>query len=89
VFQIVDLSSINDLKFTSISNFKKIFPGVIPLDPYDKGEGRGGEEREGWDGVNPPENESWLRPCFGMNNGDYTARAIQVVFVRPLPNRSV
>jgi hypothetical protein len=44
-----------------ISNFKNIFPEVIPSDPHDKGEGKGKEEKEGrggeeseeWDGVNP------------------------------------
>jgi hypothetical protein len=56
VFQIVDFSSINDLKFTYVHlQFQKFFPGVIPPDPDDKGEGRerrggegkGGEGREG------------------------------------------
>jgi hypothetical protein len=56
VFQIVDFSSINDLKFTYVHlQFQKFFPGVIPPDPHDKGagrerrggEGKGGEGREG------------------------------------------
>jgi hypothetical protein len=77
VFQIVDFSSINDLKFTYVHlQFKKIFPGVIPPDPHDKGEGRGGKEKEGKKGREgrggkggmgwgePPENKSWLRPWF-------------------------
>jgi hypothetical protein len=65
VFQIVDFSSVNDLKFTYAHlQFQKNFPGVIPPDPRDKGrkkggEGKGGEGREGkggmgWYGVNPP-----------------------------------
>jgi hypothetical protein len=80
VFQIVDFSSINDLKFTYVHlQLQKLFPGVIPPDPHDKGEGKegrgrerrgrkGGEGRkEGWDGVNPPENKSWLRPSLYAN----------------------
>jgi hypothetical protein len=64
VFQIVDFSSVNDLKFTYVRlQFQKNFPGVIPPDPHDKreererrGEGKGGqgkegEEREGRDGM--------------------------------------
>jgi hypothetical protein len=48
MFQIVDFSSINDLKFTYVRlQFQKFFPGVIPPDPHDKGEGRGREGREG------------------------------------------
>jgi hypothetical protein len=70
MFQIVDFSSINDLKFTYVhlQFHKKIFPGVIPPDPHDKGEGRGrermkgregrkrrgGERREGRDGMGEP-----------------------------------
>jgi hypothetical protein len=62
---------------TCISNFKNIFPGVIPPDPHDngegrgrerrgrkRGEGRGGEEREGWDGVNPPKTNPGYGPCL-------------------------
>jgi hypothetical protein len=75
VFQIVDFSSINDLKFTYVHlEFQKIFSRGYTPGPHDKGEGRerrggegkGGEGREGrggkggWDGVNPPENKSWL-----------------------------
>jgi hypothetical protein len=45
VFQIVDFSSMNDLKFTYVRlQFKKKISGVTPLDPHDKGEGR---ERRG------------------------------------------
>jgi hypothetical protein len=55
VFQIVDFSSINDLKFTYVHlQFQNFFPGVIPPDPHDKGEGRegkGGEGREGRGGM--------------------------------------
>jgi hypothetical protein len=54
VFQIVDFSSINDLKFTYVHlQFQNFFPGVIPRTPMIKGrggrggEGKGGEEREG------------------------------------------
>jgi hypothetical protein len=48
VFQIVDFSCVNDLKFTYVRlQFQKIFPGVIPLDPHDKGEER---ERRGGEG---------------------------------------
>jgi hypothetical protein len=51
VFQIVDFSSINDLKFTYVHlQFQKFFPEVIPPDPHDKGEGRerrGGEGKRG------------------------------------------
>jgi hypothetical protein len=58
VFQIVDFSSVNDLKFTYVHlQFQNFFPGVIPPDPHDEGEGRaremrgrkgrGGEGREG------------------------------------------
>jgi hypothetical protein len=54
MFQIVDFSSINDLKFTYVRlQFQKFFPGVIPPDPHDKGEGRGrkgGEGKEGKEG---------------------------------------
>jgi hypothetical protein len=46
MFQIVDFSSINDLKFTYVRlQFQNFFPGVIPPDPHDKGEGRGREGR--------------------------------------------
>jgi hypothetical protein len=54
MFQIVDFSSINDLKFTYVRlQFQKFFPGVIPPDPDDKGEGKGkeGKEGEGRDGM--------------------------------------
>jgi hypothetical protein len=68
VFQIVDFSSINDLKFTYVHlQFQTFFPGVIPPDPHDKGEGRGrkgGEEREGWDGVNPPKTNPGYGPVY-------------------------
>jgi hypothetical protein len=59
MFQIVDFSSINDLKFTYVHlQFQKFFPEVTPPDPHDKGEGRvrermgrkggrGGEKRGG------------------------------------------
>jgi hypothetical protein len=58
MFQIVDFSSVNDLKFTYVHlQFRKFFPGVIPPDPHGEGEGRarerrgrkgrGGEGREG------------------------------------------
>jgi hypothetical protein len=49
VFQIVDFSSISDLKFTyvHISNFKKFFRGYNPRTPMIKGrEGKGGEGKE-------------------------------------------
>jgi hypothetical protein len=49
VFQIVDFSSISDLKFTYVHlQFKKILSAGITPDPHDKGEGRekrGGKER--------------------------------------------
>jgi hypothetical protein len=72
VFQIVDFTSINDLKFTYVHlQLQKIFPQVIPSIKGRGKEGRaretmgrkGGEGRQGWDGVNPLENKSWLRPC--------------------------
>jgi hypothetical protein len=54
VFQIVEFSSVNDLKFTYVRlQFQKFFPGVIPPDPHNKGEGResrGGEGKEGEEG---------------------------------------
>jgi hypothetical protein len=54
VFQIVDFSSVNDLKFTYVHlQFRKFFRGYTP-DPHDEGGGKGGEgkgkeekEREG------------------------------------------
>jgi hypothetical protein len=59
VFQIVDYSSVNDLKFIYMHlQFQKFFPGVIPPDPHNKGEGRGGE---GGMGVNPPK----TNPVYG------------------------
>jgi hypothetical protein len=64
VFQIVDFSSINDLKFTYVHlQFQKFFPGVIPRTPMIKGRGgkegrgrerrgrKGGEGRKGRDGM--------------------------------------
>jgi hypothetical protein len=71
MFQIVDFSSINDIKFTYVRlQFQNFFPGVIPPDPHDKGDGRGRERRgrkergEGRGGMGePPEYKSWLRPC--------------------------
>jgi hypothetical protein len=54
VFQIVDFSSINDLKFTYVHlQFqKKIFQGLYPRTPMIKGRGKGGEGkgREGREG---------------------------------------
>jgi hypothetical protein len=51
VFQIVDFSSISDLKFTYVHlQFQKILFAGITLEPHDKGEGRGrkgGKERRG------------------------------------------
>jgi hypothetical protein len=56
MFQIVDFSSVNDLKFTYVHlQFQKFFPGVIPRTPMVKGregqgkggEGKGGEAKEG------------------------------------------
>jgi hypothetical protein len=51
MFQIVDFSSINDLKFTYVRlHFQKIYPGVIPRTPMIKGrggEGKGGEAKGG------------------------------------------
>jgi hypothetical protein len=80
VFQIVDFSSINDLKFTYVHlQFQNFFPGVIPPDPHDKGRGgkggrgrerrgrKGGEEREGWDGVNPPKTNPGYGPAYAMS----------------------
>jgi hypothetical protein len=47
VFQIVDFSSGNDVKFTYVHlQFQNFFPGFIPPDPHNKGEGRGRERRE-------------------------------------------
>jgi hypothetical protein len=72
VFQIVDFSSIHDLKFTYVHlQFQKFFPEVIPPDPHDKGEGRErgegkGKERKGrgWDGVNPPKTNPGYGPIY-------------------------
>jgi hypothetical protein len=48
VFQFVDFSSTNDLKFTYVRlQIQKFFPGVTPPDPHYKGRGR---ERRGWKG---------------------------------------
>jgi hypothetical protein len=76
VFQIVDFSSISDLKFTyKHFQFQKILSAGITPDPHDKGEGKekwGGEGREGRgakEGMGwgePPENKSWLRPCMKL-----------------------
>jgi hypothetical protein len=50
VFQIVDFSSVNDLKFTYVLlQFQNFFRGYTP-DLHDKGrggEGKGGKEAEG------------------------------------------
>jgi hypothetical protein len=55
MFQIVDFSSINDLKFTYVRlQFQKFFPRLYPWTPIIKGrggEGKGGEEREARDGM--------------------------------------
>jgi hypothetical protein len=59
VFQTVEFSYINDLKFTYVHlQFKNFFSRVIPPDPHDKGderERRGrrkeGERRKGRDGM--------------------------------------
>jgi hypothetical protein len=47
VFQIVDFSSVNDLKFTYVRlQFKKFFRGLYPWTPTIKGRrGKGGEEK--------------------------------------------
>jgi hypothetical protein len=79
VFQIVDFSSVNDLKFTYVHfQFPIFFRGYNPLTPIIKGrrgegkreEGRGGEGRggegRGWDGGEPPENKSCLRPWLNI-----------------------
>jgi hypothetical protein len=49
VFQIVDFSSISDLKFTYVHlQFQKFFRGYNPRTPMIKGkEGKGGEGRKG------------------------------------------
>jgi hypothetical protein len=72
VFQIVDFSSISDLKFTYVHlQFQKIFPRYNPRTPMIKGregkggegkEGRGGEQRKGWDGVNLPKTNPGYGP---------------------------
>jgi hypothetical protein len=71
VFQIVDFSSINDLKFTYVHlQFQKFFPELYPRTPLIKGKaGKGGEgregrgrKREGWDGVNPPKTNPGYGP---------------------------
>jgi hypothetical protein len=62
VFQIVDFSSGNDLKFTYVHlQFQKFFRGLYPRTPIIKG--RGGERRgkEGGDGMNPPK----TNPVYG------------------------
>jgi hypothetical protein len=72
VFQIVDFSSISDLKFTYVHlQFQKIlFAGITP-DPHDKGEGRekrGGEGKEarkggeGREGRGAKEGMGWGEP---------------------------
>jgi hypothetical protein len=69
VFQCVDFSSTNDLKFTYVRlQIQKFLPGVIAPDPHYKGrgrerrgrKGRGGKGGMGWG--EPPEYKSWLRP---------------------------
>jgi hypothetical protein len=52
VFQFVDFSSTNDLKFTYVRlKIQKKFPGVIPPDPHYKGrKGKGGGEGKGGEG---------------------------------------
>jgi hypothetical protein len=72
VFQIVDFSSIRDLKFTYVHlQFQKFFPRVQPPDPHDKGEGRekrGGEGKEarkggeGREGRGAKERMGWGEP---------------------------
>jgi hypothetical protein len=48
MFQIVDFSSINDLKFTYVRlQFQIFFPGVIPRTPMIKGRGRERRGRKG------------------------------------------
>jgi hypothetical protein len=72
VFQIVDFSSISDLKFTYVHlQFQKIlFAGITP-GPHDKGEGRekrGGEGKEarkggeGREGRGAKEGMGWGEP---------------------------
>jgi hypothetical protein len=55
VFQIVDFSSVNDLKFTYVHlQFQKFFSGGYTPELHDKGEGRerrGRKRREGRDGM--------------------------------------
>jgi hypothetical protein len=67
VFQIVDFSSGNDLKFTYVHLQFQNFSGVIPPDPIIKGRGgKGGEggegERRGWD--EPPK----TNPVYGPDD---------------------
>jgi hypothetical protein len=53
VFQTVDFSSGNDLKFTYVHlQFQNFFWSYTP-DPHNKGEGKEGGEGMGWDGMNP------------------------------------
>jgi hypothetical protein len=69
VFQTVDFSSANDLKFTYMHlQYKKNFLGVITSDPRDKGDGRGregrggeGRGREGMRWAEPPK----TNPVYG------------------------
>jgi hypothetical protein len=68
VFQIVDFSSINDLKFIYMHlQFQKFFLELYSRTPMMKakagkgGEGREGREEKGGMGWGePPENKSWL-----------------------------
>jgi hypothetical protein len=56
VFQTVDFSSVNELKFTYVHlQFQNFFRGLYPWTPVIKGRGeeggeeRGGKEGRGWD----------------------------------------
>jgi hypothetical protein len=68
VFQIVDFSSVNDLKVIYVHLKFQKFSGVIPRTPVIKG--RGGERREGerrgGDGMNPPKTNPVYGPAISL-----------------------
>jgi hypothetical protein len=62
-----------------ISNFKKIFPGVIPPDPHDKGEGKERRGGEGRDGVNPRKQILATALVDGMSKSSSLTRIVNDV----------
>jgi hypothetical protein len=70
VFQIVDFSSIKDLKFTYMHlQFQKMFRAYTP-DPHDKGEGENEGERKGKDSNGKESKEGEGREGEGREGRD-------------------